>query len=276
MPTTNIFCTRPNWASNLNPNVGFAVQGDNNVANCLRYTSDGKKIKVNWYHCNANSWFFTNYDVAAIPASVTITSLTGWWYSTRQGGGNGSAQMRHRIGTSPEVIHVANHTPQNFAWKSGVMTKPGGGAWTRADVANLQTRIVRAGGAGNDNDTRWEQHYVSVVWSYTTPQSLTANHKDITTAGGTIYGSYDANGEANTKWRLVSQVNGGGWNSPAFTTAPGTGVINTDDVLVSVPFPGSFVDYFLEVESGAGNFYSSVGFFNTLSLPAEAGFISYY
>jgi hypothetical protein len=261
MPTTNIFCTSPNWASNLNPNVGFAVQGDNNVANCLRYTSDGKKIKVNWYWCNANSWFFTNYDVAAIPASVTITSLTGWWYSTRQGGGNGSAQMRHRINTSPEVIHVANHTPQNFAWK---------------DVAALQTRIVRAGGAGNDNDTRWEQHYVSVVWSYTTPQSLVAAHKDITTDGGTITGSYDANGEAGTEYRFRYRINGGPYTDPGFTTAPGSGAVTCNDLVVTGAGPSATIDYFLEVKSDAGSFFSSVPFFVTLPVAASEGFITFH
>jgi hypothetical protein len=275
MPTTNIFCTRPNWATNLNPNLGFAVQGDNNVANCLKFFGDGKKIKVNWYWTNANSWFFRLYDLAAIPPSVTITSLTGWWYSTRQGGGNGVAQMRHRIGTSPEVIHVANHTPQNGAWKSGAMSKPGGGSWTRADVVNLQTRIVRAGGAGNDNDTRWEQHYVSVVWSYTTPQSLTANHKDVTTDGGTVYGSYDANGEANTQYRMEVDA-GFGFDSPAWQTYTGTGVKTVEDRVVTGLGPSNYTEYRLAVQSSSGIQYSSVGDFTTLAPADLARMITLY
>jgi hypothetical protein len=187
--------------------------------------------------------------------------------------------MRHRIGTSPEVIHVANHTPQNGAWKSGAMSKPGGGSWTRADVVNLQTRIVRAGGAGQDNDTRWEQHYVSVVWAYTSPQNLTANHKDVTTDGGTVYGltanhkdvttdggtvygSYDANGEANTQYRMEVDA-GFGFDSPAWQTYTGTGVKTVEDRVVTGLGPSNYTEYRLAVQSSSGIQYSSVGDFTT-------------
>jgi hypothetical protein len=257
MASTDIYPTQPSsYAGNFaidNPTVQWSVGGDNNPSTCVGTASDSKFIYINIYETNnpgAHNPFYS-FGLGSIPTYVTITSLTAWWYENRSGTNAGSWKGQHAIGGAYSD-NIASHAVNSNTWVSGSMARPGGGSWTRADLANLQFRASTTAYSTSSRNCYIDQLLVRVVWDYISLTSLTTNDAtSVTTTSATISGSYNANGDGGTEWRMVYGTSSGSYDSPAWTANAGTGSITAPTRNLTGLTGGTTYYYRLEARNSA-------------------------
>jgi hypothetical protein len=216
---TTIYCGSPgNTADGT-----WYRSGALNWYDCLAAASDSQSARINNYTGSGDDGRnFASWGISGIPLYVVINSLTYGVQAARSGTGAGTMKFGWHLGGT--VSWSSNFTPVSVGtpW-TGSMARPGGGSWTRSDLSSLNARIYGNGDATQSRELIVDQIYVVVNWDYITLLSLVANAAtSVTQTAATISGSYNANGDGDTEWRMVYGTSSGAYDSPSWTSASGS------------------------------------------------------
>ena len=216
---TDLRCTTPgnvadgNWTRGGTIYVYQAVGGE----------SDSMNIYTDNYNTGLESWTMAGFSASGIPTYCVINSITLWYYAARSGTGEGTMKSQWNL-SGGAFSSGASNTPAGWTWYSDTMSRPGGGSWTRSDIANIGVRFYGNANATQQRNLLVDGFLLRVNWDYITLASLTASTvstKGQTTA--TLPCSYDANGDGDTEWRIMYKASGGSYDDPSWTASSNTG-----------------------------------------------------
>ncbi|MCW5776539.1 MAG: hypothetical protein KIS87_08885 [Phycisphaeraceae bacterium] len=115
---------------------------------------------------------FTPGSLAAVPDDAEITSVSVNMRAARDGGSNGTVRANHILDatTVNGTTRVAEASYSNFT--DTYTAKPGGGTWTKADIAALIVQLENV--TGDANVVRVTTLTLTVTWSGTSAQKVAA------------------------------------------------------------------------------------------------------
>lgn len=254
MSYADIYPTQPNYVANTDSSAGWAVSGDYDAATCVTYASDSKQYMTDIWDRNLGdtSHVFYSFGYSGVPTYCTISSIEMWAYETVSGSSPGQWKMQIALGGAYSDA-IAGHSVNNGGWASGTgIARPGGGSWVRSDLANLQMRIYVTAWGSNDRQCRVDQWLVRVYYDYISLTSLTTNDAtSVASTSATIAGSYNANGDGDTEWRMVYGTSTGSYDSPSWTADAGTGSITSPTRNLTGLTAGTTYYYRLEARNSA-------------------------
>jgi hypothetical protein len=153
-------------------------------------------------------------------------------------------------------------TYRSVGTETKTVSAPGAG-WTVANVNAMRCRIQHDQGA--NTSTNWiTMRFVRFAVTYTqiTPASITRSHSNLGTTTVDLSGSYNANGDADTEWRIEYKEDGGTYDSPSWNAETSTGSITTPARSLTNLTSGTLHQYRLAVRNS----------FDTVTYSAEASF----
>lgn len=115
---------------------------------------------------------FTPGSLAAVPADAEITSVSVNMRAARDGGSNGTVRANHILEatTVNGTTRVVGASYANFT--DTYTAKPGGGTWTKADIAALIVQLENV--TGDANVVRVTTLTLTVTWSGTSAEKVAA------------------------------------------------------------------------------------------------------
>jgi hypothetical protein len=142
MATADCFFAAPTTAIG-----GWGNVGSSNSAFCMSLQDGTNRIEMQNDVGATDSGYFTTLDYSAIPAGSIINSVTVKYYEGRSGTGSGTG--RHAVKLGATVDNYTKHTfGAAYTLHTEAATRPGGGSWVYADLANVQVRFHSFSDAG--------------------------------------------------------------------------------------------------------------------------------
>lgn len=248
---TDLYCGSPGNSAD----GSWYRSGDYLWYGCLASTSDSKSARLdNYNNYGDDGREFTSWAaLSGVPTYCTINSVTMYIYAGRSGTQAGT--MKYGINLSGGTMSwSSNITPGSAGttWYGTSFSRPGGGSWARSDLGNIRCRFYGNGDAVNVREIFVDCLLVRINWDYISLTSLTTNDAtSVTSSSATISGSYNANGDGDTEWRMVYGTSSGSYDSPSWTAASGTGSITAPTRNLSSLSAGTTYYYRLEARNTA-------------------------
>jgi len=246
MATVDLYCGSPANASD----GAWYRSGNLYWYACVAATSDSQSMRTDNYYNYGDSRTLTTWGVGSVPTYITINSLTLWPYAGRTGTNAGSYAPYWNVGGGS--FSAGTRVYPTGGWYSNTMARPGGGSWVRSELSGIGVKFYAYGDSGGGREIFVDCVLIRVDYSYITLASLTTNDAtSVTSSGATISGSYNANGDGGTEWRMVYGTSTGSYDSPAWTADSGTGSITAPTRNLSGLSAGTTYYYRLEARNSA-------------------------
>jgi hypothetical protein len=254
LPTTHGTGYGANFSLNAGSTLTQAWNGDNDNVCLERQCNSGSG--------RTNAFAITNFTAAAYPNISSVQIL----YRMRRTGTTDNAKQRFEVDRTGggDWWYGTLLTPVNTFYTNTV-TAPSGG-WSVARLNALIVKVYHDAGSNTASTyLRTDYMRIRVNWDYFVPNTIVTSHSNLATDSVDLDGSYNANGDGATEYRLQVKEDGGSWDTPSWTAGSGTGSITATQRNVTGLTPGTLHYYRLAARNeGDVEYYSSEGSFTTL------------
>jgi hypothetical protein len=112
---------------------------------------------------NRSSFTLLASDLAALPAMITITSMTIKAYCRRSAGTAATILAFFRLGGA-DSDSTTSSTGSTYTQLSRTPSRPGGGSWTKDDLSTLEIGICMTTGTGTPHTVRCTAIYLEIAY----------------------------------------------------------------------------------------------------------------
>lgn len=163
MPTTNAAPTNPTgWVGAPGSFPNWDVAGSNNPCACVSAADDSQYIRVGADQATTCQ-DFTSHDFSAIPAGSTINGVGIFWDRIRAGSPTtaGNVRWNCKLGAST----TSGTYGRTVTAEISTISRPGGGSWAYADLANIKIGFECDGGGASSFELRYDHYYLVIDYS---------------------------------------------------------------------------------------------------------------